>query len=197
MTVIASLMICGWHIITRGEYIVTPDDKWKRDGMIFRSWELFWERCVGKKIVYYEGEQLEKKFSLLGKVRPDISIKMRVDETMSCLRVKWGEEVSERDIDSMKDQLMCEIVDSEDRTVHLFQIEPIYRFPEWVRKPISACPTCMASIYGTLFYWFVVSQARDIFSWSTQENFAKFGFWGIFCVILSCSNKYIAQKMKL
>lgn len=200
MMVIASILCCGWFIITRGELYIKADGSRAKYGMIFKEWSFFWERqSKSDRKVYFSNDEWYEKWKLLNKVRPDLAKKMRKyqlpegDNRLGYTNATLTPE----EVAMVEDALQCFLYPQGDDRYRAWVVEPIYVFPSWVRKPISECPVCFGSVYGSMFYWFVVSQARDIFSWSLHENLAKLGFWGIFCVILSCSNRYIVQKMKL
>lgn len=201
MILFAALAICGWFIITRGEWHPSPDGTWKKYGMIFKEWSLFWEQPVRNKQerkVYYSGKELAKKWAFLKKVRPDLYEKYQLSAFHeSSLMATIAGVVEDKDLEGIKDVLACEVTRDSQKYFRIYQLEIIYMFPSWVRKPLSECPTCMASVYGSAFYWFVVIQAHTLFSWSSKEFLAKFGFWVIFCLILACANKFIDQKMKL
>jgi hypothetical protein len=192
MILLATGLCCGWFVITRGQEYITPDGKAKKYGMLFKGWSFFWEGYQLQKI-YYSKEEALVKFDFLLKTRPDIAAKI----TYNKLGVLWPDQpLSEKEILGMEDVLACK-VDKRMDGLHLFVEEPLYTFPEWIRKPMSECVICFSSVYGSAFYWFVVLQTNTLFSWANKENLAKFGFWVIFCLILACANKYISQKMKL
>ncbi len=192
MILLATGFCCGWFVVTRGQEYISPEGKVKRYGMLFKGWSLFWEQYQLEK-VYYSKEETLIKYGFLQKTRPDIAAKL----TYNSFGVLWPDKpISDVEIFGMSDILACK-VDVRKDGLHLFVEDPLYTFPEWIRKPLSECVICFSSVYGSAFYWFVVLQANTLFSWSSKEILAKFGFWGIFCLILACANKYIAQKMKL
>lgn len=198
----AAAAICGWFVITRGEWHMSPDGEWKKYGMIFRDWSLFWEQYRDTKKIYYIGRPLTDKYLLVSKIRPDlIPGKYCIDmlEHEGYFKSPLDKfHVEERDLDALKALLLVEIEwDVNKKRFRFYQDEPVYTFPSWLRKPLSECPPCMASVYGSVFYWFVVIQVHTLFSWSSKEFLAKLGFWVIFCLILACANKFIDQKMKL
>lgn len=198
MVLLGSMLCIGWYVVTRGYWYKTPDDKFKTDGMIFKWWSLFWEQFPKEKEVFYKGDILNDKWNLLKKVRPDLCAKYRRsmlhEHTFQSI---LENRIEEKDLEAIKDALACEVRWDASNYFRLYQIEPVYRFPWWIRKPVSECPICYSSIYGSLFYWFIVYQVPGLFSWSSKEFLAKLGFWFIFCVILSGLNNYISQKMKL
>lgn len=188
-----SAFIVGWYIITRGERVVQPDGSIKAYGKIFRGWSLFWEATTGIKKIYYNGDRLSEKYNHLLYVRPKVGKKLQVNLEGMSLQVVHGESLTMEDRKAIEDVLGCETKLNGDY-LFLYNQENEYRFPELVRMPISQCPPCMASVYGSFIWWSFVWLQHDAFSWTFKENFAKIFFWIIFCVILSCFNKIVYRK---
>jgi hypothetical protein len=71
-----------------------------------------------------------------------------------------------------------------------------YVWPEWVRYPISECTSCMASLYGSGFYWFFIWQIgyKPVYSWANHPLTACVIGWGVFCIAVSCMNPIIYKK---
>lgn len=192
MTLLGGPFIMGWFIVTRGQTFIRPDGKKEKSGMLFKEWSLFLEQTYDS-IMWYSKDEAFFKFQLLQKTRPDIADKL----TYNKLGVIWQDQpLSKQEITGMEDVLACYVSVKPDG-LHLFSDNPQYRFPAWIRKPLSQCPPCMSSVYGSALYWFIVLQVKGLFSWSSKENLAKFGFWIIFCLILVCYNKFLQQKMRL
>lgn len=38
--------------------------------------------------------------------------------------------------------------------------------PEWIKKPLYDCPTCMASVHSTYVYWYIYN--------GTEENWIRY-----------------------
>jgi hypothetical protein len=187
----------GWYIVTRGYWYILPNGQFKKEGKIFKVWSLFWEQYREEKKIYYQHGELEKKYNLLKKIKPAISSKLFVHLNGVCLKMpqKFSEnKITDTELSDMSDVLACEIEVS-DGEIYLYVNEPVYLFPSWIRYPLSECPPCMASVYGTAIYWFVVTQEKSLFLWASKENLAKWVFWVMFCLILSCLNKFIDKKI--
>lgn len=175
--------------------------------MIFKEWSLFWEQYRREKRIYYTGDQLLEKWEFLRKVRPDLHAKYLISpwqEEADRIKAGLNKDMDDDELHMIKDVLACEVELVAEFNLkvkpyfRLYQNDPIYLFPSWIRKPFSECPTCMASVYGSIIYWFVVLNGPSgFFVWAVKENLAKFGFWVIFCLILACGNKYLEQKLKL
>lgn len=194
-------MICGWYVITRGEYFIAPDGQWKKYGMILRDWSLFWEQPSRKTPeikVFYRGAELHKKWEFLKKIRPDLYEKYLPSAFHdSSLMAGLTGVVEKKDVEGIKDVLACEAIIDSQKYFRLYSIDYLYMFPAIIRKPISQCVICMSSVYGSGFYWLIVLETKGMFAWASKEFLAKLGFWVIFCLILACANKFIEQKMKL
>lgn len=53
---------------------------------------------------------------------------------------------------------------------------------QWLHNPLIDCPACMASIYGTLFYWFVYPMVLESLAW-----------WPVYCLILCGINSIVSR----
>ena len=65
----------------------------------------------------------------------------------------------------------------------------ITEFPE-LAKPVVDCPTCMASVYGTLAYW-----GQHLISGNTTDLLTFIG-WPIFVICLAGFNGIILKLAK-
>lgn len=191
-SILSAFFICGWFLITRGSLYLLPDGTLKKQGMIFREWSFFWER-TNQQVIWFSKEEARLKFILLQKTRPDIAAKLTYNKLGHIWQDQW---LSDNELIGMEDVLACRVEVRPDG-LYLFVDDSQYIFPDWVRKPLSQCPPCMSSVYGSALYWFIVLQVKGLFSWSAKENLAKFGFWIIFCLILACYNKFLQQKLRL
>src|SRR5689334_8711333 len=112
MLFVATLFTVGVYITTRGSWYIQPDGKWKKYGMIFKEWSLFWEQYRKEKRIYYSPEELNKKWEFLKKVRPDLHVKYCIspwngEETW--IKPGLGKDIIEEDLHAIKDALACEI----------------------------------------------------------------------------------------
>ena len=56
---------------------------------------------------------------------------------------------------------------------------------DYIMKPLFGCPVCMASVYGTCFYWaYFVNSHQSL-------NFKSFLFWAVAIVVTSGINRII------
>lgn len=160
LLVLGSFFIYQWHYLTRHTLEVQPNGKIKRLGFIVSGWSAYWEKQIGVERTYYEGKAEQ---ALLEAIKP-IWDKNKITE--------------------IENQIGCkiELTDSE---IFFYLEEPKYRFPEWIRNPISECPTCMSSVYGTTIYFFYCFLIKSLFLWANYPIIALLFFWCIFVVVLS------------
>ncbi len=196
LTVISSAAIVGWFQVTRGEWTITPDGKWKKTGMIFKYWSLFFEQYRKTKTVYYFGDGLQEKFEFLKKVHPKI-VTGRLQYDQSRIWAHSGNVITPAELELIRDALQCTVAVGLKGELILSKQEPIYDFPEWIQKPLSSCPACMASPYGTAIWLAFLKLQRDAFVWTDFPLLSKICFYIIFLLTLACANSFIAQKLKL
>jgi hypothetical protein len=202
LTVISSCTIVGWFTCTRGEWLITPDSKWKKTGMIFKYWSLFFEQYRRTKKVYYIGRALTEKYTLVSKIRPDlIPGKYCIDllEVEGYFKSPLDKHpVEEKDLNALKDLLLVEIEwDVAKKRFRFYQDEPVFDWPEWVQKPLSSCATCMAGPYGTAIWLVFLKLQRGAFDWTDSPLFAKIAFFIIFLLTLALCNNLLSKKLKL
>lgn len=193
LSVLGSLAIFGWHIVTRGEYTMTPVGGWRKTGMIFKHWSIFLEQYKKTKEVFFEYGGLREKHDLLKKIHPAIAGKLFYVHPMW---LKQIDPLSDREIEMMKDALLCKFSKSGDM-IRLSVDQPIYIFPEWVQKPFSSCPTCMAGPYGTVLWLVFIELQRDAFAWTDHIIFAKIAFGMLFLLTLATVNTFISKKIQV
>lgn len=195
LLVIGAFFIIGFYIITRGERTVQPDGSQKITGKLLRNWSLFWEQTNGKRMLYFRGNQLLDKFYLLHKYNPELFDKLDITEGLMCLKVLTP--LSQSDKVSIAEILECQ-VHVKDEFVFLFTEEPIYRFPELIRYPLSQCPPCMASVLGSFIYWsYLFMTTNDFGSWGPIDIISALFWWVIYCVSLSSINKLVHRMIEV
>jgi hypothetical protein len=185
----ASNCIVGFYIITRGTLEEQADGTWKRTGKILKDWSLFWEKTTGSSKIFFNTETTRDKLFLLRAWNPGLGNKlhMHADPKEACLDIL--ETISSSDIQYMRENLQCEVLIDE-MYLFLYVNMPQYRFPEWVRFPLSQCPPCMASIGGSLIYWPAMwMNMPGIWAWTSFPLVSSLFFWVIFCCALAAINK--------
>jgi hypothetical protein len=184
------LIITGTFFVS-GFYIITRPDK------IFSFWSKFWEKIIDIERSYYAGEELLNKFYYLKRDCHQVGVKIEAGVTAEdrvALRVVDGMSITGDDKMTIREFLYCEteVISS---SLFFYSNVNIYRFPEIVRYPLSACPPCMASVFGSLYWWCFVLLQQDAFVWSYNERTAYFLYWIFFCISLSFLNKFIDKKV--
>ncbi len=192
---ISGIFIVHFHNLSRHYIIINPDNSTTTDGFILKYWSYFWEAVVGTKLVFYDGEALLQKYELLRTTLPKIAEKLDVSSHREYLYLtESGLKDGLSDDDKTKTSAILQVLISESEGFYYFYIEEnIYRFPEWVRNPVSQCTTCMASVFGS-FIWLSVNYCHTLFYWTNHKYFAFLLFWFIFVVVLSGVNTYLNRK---
>jgi hypothetical protein len=123
--------------------------------------------------------------------------KFFIDSSLSCaFALKQDNTLTDEEIVRIEKLLGCRFSRKDGIYYFLYIETTIYRFPEWVRKPISACIRCYASVYGSFIWWVFVYLQKDAFNWCSNKIIAILTFWIIFIVVLSGVNVFFNKKMK-
>lgn len=194
----ASLFCVGWYNITRGWVEYLPDGTKKNVGQVFGFWQRFWEEQLDTQRIYYNNEATERKYFELNYLDPKLAYKLYVDKEYNiyCISKKEGVEILDTELLKIENLLGCKIQKNLDHNFyHLYIENPIFRFPEIIRKPISACIRCYASVYGTLIWALFCLLNYNVFYSFSNKNIAILTFWFIFIVILSALNPYFNKKL--
>lgn len=191
------ILIITGSFFVMGFYIITRSDK------IFRGWSKLWEKVIYVEKFYYTGEPLLVKYNYLNHVNKLVGAKIEAGIVADaehpnfdrlCLRVKNGSTITEDDKITIRDYIFCEteVISNE---VKFYVDDYVYLFPEWVRFPLSECPPCMASVFGSLFWWGFILSQKDAFLWSESPVFSYFLYWIFFIISLSLINKFLDKKV--
>lgn len=168
-----SFVLAGWHIVTRGEWQSSIDGKMIYRGKLLKFWSKFWEGYTVDKgaRVIYDGLHFYKVVQNLENVmgmsliddrrkysicEDGMSVYLHGAQSIAHFKINWWRMKA-----VMPD--LCESASEEGNEYKMNQFEVIkvyfyehkkrYRFPEWVRKPISSCIYCYGSIYGSIVWW--------------------------------------------
>lgn len=200
MLIVASLFCNGWYQITRGYYYVLPDGSTKPEGEIFGFWERFWEKQTGISKHEFSPEAHESKLFELR------YLDKKLGDKFVFQYVQWAliKEVafSEEEQIKVEKLLSCKMMPQYHPapnciSYRLYYETPKYRFPSWIRKPISGCVICMASVYGTIIYYsFGFLTKFSIFIIFEYEKAAIVCFWFIFMTCLSYLNFWFSKVKK-
>lgn len=188
---VGSLFCNGWYTITRGYYAQLPDYKKVKAGEIFGFWERFWEKQIRVREIWITGDSAEKKYAELVYMKKDLADKFELNGILFYAI----EEIDINDIITVERLLNCKLKGGNAGGYLLYWEKPIFRFPMWIQKPVSRCPTCMASVYGSLL-WLIFIQQEGLFEWFYYKKIGAILFWFLFIVSLSFINSYVGKKSK-
>jgi len=190
LLLVSSFFIVSWYQITRHWIVIQPNGKEKVEGDLLKWWSYYIEKVKRVYMLYYIGEPLHHKFSELNRLLPNIGNKLTLDNDQH-FKIKVG--LSEKELSDMSAVLSCKLQVGNNNII-LYQEEPIYYLPKWAIKPLSGCYKCMASVYGSLFYWGIFYFVQDAFIWSNSPILAKFIFFNVFLITLYGLNCVIGKK---
>lgn len=194
LILIAGFFCLGFYIITQHQKVLEPSGNYRFYGKIFKGWSMFWLKEIGANKNYFEGEQLEKKRMEIERTHAKFRGQFFTFNGKS-LQVKDGFVFYQEDLFNIE---MTARVKTEWRVdvrcLFLYEPEPVYRFPEWVRMITGGCPPCMSSAFGSSVYWSVYLVQPSLYSWAYHPTIAAFVFWVGFCISLSCLNVLIFKK---
>lgn len=180
LLVTGSAFILGWYFVTRS-------------GQLLGFWEHYWEGIVDHKRIYYEDEGLEERLMFILKTQKSMRGKLELAPEGKSILVK--NQLTDDEIFAINDTAgLMEVKDNE--IIFLYENDPVFKFPTWVRKVTSGCPPCMSSLYGSVFWWTVVLLQNDMFSW-TNSAAAPVVFWLFYCTTLVFMNYFIHRIAKL
>jgi len=191
-----SFFILGWYTLTRHTLRLHPDGNVWSHGYVFSWWSEFWEQVVDQKKQYYQKDALSERYGMIVRERPSLGMALIPFEERMSFQIEDGYTLTEKEQEYLQSiSAGYEIKDG--RILFLYELDPVYRFPEWVREPVSSCPVCMASVYGSVF-WFLFNWLLPSFlSVSSHPVAAKWLIWPLFCITVSLANKWGAKKMGL
>jgi len=194
MLVIGSIFCNGWYIITRHSIEDLENGTTKIKGMILKGWSYFWEQLDLQNPyipIFLTGIYLEGKMPILMSNGNKLTM---VDEN-TCLLSETKLDTKYIDSQLQRYLLKCFEKQAEDNKgwyYFLYREEPNYRFSELIRKPLSQCITCFASVYGSIIWFF--------FSWVFFDEINSlmlvFGGSVIFCISLSFVNTFVMERLK-
>lgn len=159
LLIAAAVIISGWFLITRGEIRKMPDGTEIQTGNIFKAWYFFWMKEVGEKRYWYNLESLaefvflvrpyigSRHIEVFGQEHPIYGFPVVVDADMEDKAY-----LIEREMQVNLTFLINPDIPAGRLLMYICKKDPVYRFPEWIRKMMAACITCHASFYGSLIF---------------------------------------------
>lgn len=198
LLVAGTLAVTGWFFITRGRKEQLPNGEISYKGKIFKGWYFFFTKTNGKKRIYYTGIQLEQLHNQYLIDFPDNPFSFTVDGNSFLINTET----------SFRERRLKDFIDNKARVeialgakalvkghnISFYKEYDDYVWPEYIRDPLAMCCTCFASIYGSIFYWGVISMSNGLFDWTENVVTAKVFFWISFCLSLAVLNTALAKK---
>lgn len=192
---ISSIFIVGFYNITRHYVVIQPDGKQIIEGDILNIWSYIIESISSTEKIYYSGETLEYKFYELQRLYPNIANKLSLSNELTSLVSVESTTLTADDIFKIELVLQVSIEFKQPDIYFLLIEEPIYTFPKWIRNPLSQCPKCMASFFGSLIWVSANHLNHNLFNWTNNKYQGFFLFWVIFIISLSWINNYIHKNL--
>lgn len=193
LILLGSFLIVQFYHLSRHYIIVEPDGSETIGGFVLKFWSRFWERKVGVRSVVYSGDSLEYKFNELNRRLNPIGRKFVLNPGKKSMSLRPGETITPDEKDKIKKITPCELYVNGSNYFLLIE-EDLYYFKEWVRKPISACPVCMSSVFGSIIWFTFLYLSPNLFSWSAHPVKCIFLFYIVFLLLLSGVNSIIYKK---
>lgn len=193
LILLGSAFIVQFYHLSRHYIIVQPDGSETIGGFILKYWSMFWERKTGITKLVYTTDSLEYKFNELNRLINPIGKKFVLNTEKHSMALLAGETITPDEKDKIIRILSCEI-DVNERNYFLFIEEDIYYFPEWIRKPVSSCPVCMSSVFGSTIWFTFIYLSPHLFNWSAHPVKCIFLFYMVFLLLLSGVNSIIYKK---
>lgn len=191
LTLLSSFFIVEFFQLSRHWIIVEPDNRQTVEGDLLKWWSVFWEEVKEVKKVYYSGNSLEFKHMELLRLRPKVGGKLIPNTEGFSLKILSP--LTDSDLSEIRAVITCRTEIKED-ICFLYIERPVFLFPEWVRKPMSACYVCMSSTFGSIIWWTYIKISSNQFYWCRYPKLGYFLFWIAFLVILSLFNRVIGKK---
>ena len=193
----SGIFIVQFYNLTRHYIVISPDNSEtiKGDAIIGKYWSMFWERVKRIDRLYYSGESLKFKFSELNRLFPNVWGRLMIAEGERSIILKSNANMLSLDeLLRVETMLQCKLEQKED--IYFLYIEDVvFYFPEFLRKPFSQCPKCMATPFGTAIYFTINYFDRDFLSWTAYCPQSLIFFWILFIISLSAINNYIYSKI--
>ncbi len=194
---ISGTFISMFYHLSRHWIEVQEDGKEKITGDFLFWWSVIWEHETGISSRVYMYEALEFKHKELNRILPAIGSKLVVSDLFKSFLLLLPEQsLDEKELEKIEKVLKVRIIKTPNREgYYLSSNQPTYLFPKWIRKPLSACPKCMASVFGSIFYFGFVWQVKSAFFWAEHINAAIILLYVTFVVVLSAINSVLSKTL--
>lgn len=191
----------GWFTVTRGQWYTLPDGTRKYKGKLFCIWSKFWEQYKqdwSNPTIYVNGEKLNMIYSELERVFGS-SVEFFPHENGIWIKTFQSSGYFEKNwwrMSLVRPELYM-IMDKPAPNVEMghkvtfYEIPKIYKFPEWIRHPLSSCIYCFGSIYGS-FTWWVFASVYGLEHFTMSQLVV---LWIPYCLSLSIAAAWIWKKV--
>lgn len=197
LLILSGIFINSWHYLSRHYIVINPDNSETVSGEALKFWSQFFEKVKRVDRLYYSGDAMAFKFSELNRLFPNIWERLEYPNG-NCLILKKDAAILTTDeILRVETVLQCKVEAEEHAHVLMYQLyieDTVYWFPDIIRKPFSACPKCMASVFGSAIWLTINYLDSDLFLWCSHPLKGFFAFWLIFLLTLSWLSNFINSK---
>jgi hypothetical protein len=177
---ISSVFCVGVYNLSRHYIEILPNGEKKVRGFILKWWSYYIEKVEYYTNEYYVKEEYNYKLNDMFYRIPRLS------------NIPFAN-FTEKDISDAEKVLLCKIEIINGRI--FFYIEkPHFELPEWVQKPLSSCPTCMSSFWGSILFFTFNYAFDNVFFFGGHQYTTFFWLYITFLVLLSQFNTILHKK---
>lgn len=199
LTIFGALVINGWFLASRGDIEIQPDGTEKRDGALFKGWQIFWEQKKGTELIQYRGKQLyDLKREIIQTARNEgyTGTFLFFDEfILASKEIEKYIAPIEHQVRNLSIQLTKTFQISKEESMSLqmtiYKKEEVYLFPEWIRSMMASCITCHASFYGSVIFWAYIL----LFGNFTTTNIQFVATWIAYILSLAFLNTFFYKQL--
>lgn len=206
MLLIASLIVNGWYVATRGWETPLPDGTVRKDGRILKWWYFLWNKKKGyDKFIKFDYAHMQAFMKNAVGINQNFFIQEGKEGSYETNDPKLFMNRKELEI---KHGVM---IDVEEKSVvtetgnkyyfNIYKREPDYVYPEWVRDMLVDCIYCFASFYGSIIFWTFHILAigssfyQHMYGWCNNPPMLVFITWIWFVIALSYVNGFLYKKI--
>lgn len=196
LLILSGIFINSWYYLSRHYIVINPDNSETVSGDVLRFWSQFWEKVKRVNRLYYSGASLNFKFSELERLFPKIHERFYLSHKAGVMVLRASaQELSSDEILRVETVLQCKIGHNiiPGDTYSFYLEDTVYLFPTIIRKPFSACPRCMASVFGSAIWLTINYLDNSLFLWTSHPLKGFFVFWLFFILCLSYINSKLSK----
>lgn len=197
---VSSVIINGFYKATRGFWKTKADGRVVKAGYILKGWYFFWYQETGKKKIYYNNASLIRLVKQFQQVTGITQMEFDRPNAPTCFFTL--PEFSSFKLTLETNYNVCIQQDYVDGKLKcwIFEEEPVYKYPCWLREVLAGCITCFSSFYGTLlFSIFHLMMGGDVYdemySAFTYPHLATAFCWMGYVLALAYVNTLLNKKL--